>query len=143
MELFHKHRTAYRIIIIIAVLGVLAAAYATRVHYSTDSSSLCNLGTKFNCDVVNKGLYAEMFGVPISIFGMLGYIWMMVLAREMVIRPARRIRLMFAASIAFAAGFSMHLAWISSQLLSTWCIVCIASYICTLAILGVFTWSEL
>lgn len=143
MELDVKRHRIYRAIAAISVLGLFTSLYATYLHFSSGPSTLCNINASFNCDVVNKGIYSEIFGIPISILGMIGYIWFFVLAYEMLHRPNRRIRLMFAASIAFAAGFSLHLAWISSALLATWCIVCIASYICTFAILGLFSISEL
>lgn len=143
MEQDVKRQRVYTAIAAISALGFFVSLYATYLHFSAGPSTLCNINATFNCDVVNKGIYSEVFGIPISVLGMIGYVWFFILAYEMLRRPNRRIRLMFAASIAFAAGFSLHLAWISSALLATWCIVCIASYICTLAILGLFSWSEI
>jgi len=143
MELNVKHLRVYQGIKAISVLGLLISLYATYLHFSPSASSLCNFNAQFNCDVVNKGIYSEVFGVPVSILGALGYVWFFALAAEMIARPQRRIKLVLAASIAFAAGFSLHLAWISSVLLGTWCIVCIASYISTFGIFGLFAWREI
>lgn len=143
MELNVKHRRVYQAIQAISVVGFLVTVYATYLHFSSGPSTLCNFNAQFNCDVVNKGVYSEVFGIPVSILGMIGYVWFFVLAREMILRPQRRMKLLLAASIAFAAGFSLHLAWISSVLLSTWCLVCIASYVCTFGIFSLFAWREI
>jgi uncharacterized membrane protein len=143
MELNVKHQRVYQGIKGFSVIGFLITIYATYIHFSTTNSVLCNLNAQFNCDIVNKGIYSEVFGVPVAILGMLGYVWFFTLATEMLSRPQRRTKLILAASIAFAAGFSLHLAWISSVLLATWCLVCIASYICTFAIFGLFAWREI
>lgn len=143
MELNVKHQRVYQAIKAISVVGFLVTVYATYIHFSSSPSTLCNFNAQFNCDIVNKGIYSEVFGVPVSILGMLGYVWFFVLAREMIVRPQRHMKLLLAASLAFAAGFSLHLAWISYALLSTWCLVCIASYICTFAIFGLFAWREI
>lgn len=143
MELNVKHLRVYRAIQAISMVGFLITVYATYIHFSVGPSTLCNFNSQFNCDVVNKGVYSEVFGVPVSILGMLGYVWFFVLANEMIKRPTRHMKLLLAASIAFAAGFSLHLAWISHVLLATWCIVCIASYICTFGIFGLFAWREI
>lgn len=143
MEQNVKHLRVYQGIKGFSVVGFLITIYATFIHFSTSASSLCNLNAQFNCDIVNKGIYSEVFGVPVAILGMLGYVWFFALATEMINRPQRHTKLLLAASIAFAAGFSLHLAWISSVLLATWCLVCIASYICTFAIFGLFAWREI
>ncbi|OGH68141.1 MAG: hypothetical protein A3C15_01980 [Candidatus Magasanikbacteria bacterium RIFCSPHIGHO2_02_FULL_50_9b] len=142
MEKSAVRRRAYQIIIAIAALGFLVAAYATVLHFQTGPSTLCNLGEGFDCDKVNRGVYSEMWGVPVSVLGMAGYVIIALLARELLASPRRRLKILLAASIAFALGFSAHLAWISSALLATWCIVCIASYTCTAALAAVFAWGE-
>lgn len=143
MNKFVKHQTAYRAISILAILGLLTSIYATYLHFSSAPSSICNINESFNCDIVNKGDYSEIFGVPVSVIGFFGYIWILALAREMLRDPRREIRLLFTATIAFAAGFQAHLAWISSQLLQTWCIVCIGSYVATFLILSLFIADEI
>lgn len=131
-------RSPYKIILTICAAGIIIATYATYLHFSSGSSTLCNLGASFDCDKVNRGVYSEIWSVPVSVLGIAGYAIIALLAYEMSVRPRRRVKLLFAVAIAFAVGFSAHLAWISSVLLSTWCLVCIASYVCTIGIAGVF-----
>lgn len=137
-----KHFNGYKTIIAICGAGFVIAAYATVIHFQTGPSTLCNFGASFDCDKVNRGVYSEMWGVPVSVLGMAGYAVIALLAYEMSVRPRRRVKILLASAIAFAVGFSAHLAWISSALLATWCVVCIASYVCTATIAAAFFGSE-
>lgn len=143
MEQNVKHLWAYQGIRGFSVVGFFVTIYAAYIHFSTSISSICNLNAQFNCDIVNKGLYSEVFGLPVAVLGLFGYLWFFALATQMLNYPQRHTKLLFAASIAFAVGFSLHLAWISNVLLATWCLVCVASYVCTLAIFGLFAWREI
>lgn len=56
----------------------LAAVFVTvlliMAHYETSSAgSFCNIDDYWNCDRVNKSVFAEIFGVPVAILGFLYY----------------------------------------------------------------------
>ena len=42
-------------------------------HYATSATDYCDLTTMFNCDLVNRSVYSEFFGVPVALIGLLGY----------------------------------------------------------------------
>lgn len=136
-----KRLTAYKAMCVFAALGIIVAGYSLYTHFSL-SSSFCNFGEKLNCDMVNRGTYSEMFGIPIAFFGIIAYIFQLVLAKEQITHPRRSIKLLLAASLGVALAFSAHLAWISSELLETWCVACIASYVITAALAGIFFVTE-
>lgn len=67
-------------IVILAALGVGVSAYALWQHYAPLGSAFCNLGETFSCDLVNKSAFSEVFGIPVALIGILGYVGIGALA---------------------------------------------------------------
>jgi uncharacterized membrane protein len=59
------------VIIVLAVAGIAVAAYLTWSHYS-HLYVLCQEGG--GCDRVRQSKYSEVAGIPISVFGVMGYL---------------------------------------------------------------------
>jgi uncharacterized membrane protein len=51
-----------------------------QAHFQTsEAGSFCNINDYWNCDRVNKSVFAEIFGIPVSILGFLYYVFITVL----------------------------------------------------------------
>lgn len=59
-----------KVILIASVIGLGDSAYLTYVHYA-HVSIVCIGG---GCDTVNSSPYAQLFGIPVAILGLLGYL---------------------------------------------------------------------
>jgi uncharacterized membrane protein len=55
--------------IALSVLGIIDSLYLLYIKIS-HATVVCSGG----CDIVNASKYSEMFGIPIAIFGVLGYL---------------------------------------------------------------------
>src|ERR1700738_5401143 len=76
-------RVARRILLLIAVLavgGTLVSAVSLHHHYGTSATAYCDIGQNFNCDIVNRSTYSTIFGVPVALIGMAGYLTVMTVA---------------------------------------------------------------
>lgn len=60
-----------KIMLALALLGLLIAVYLTWSHYN-EGSALCAQGG--GCDIVRASRYSEVAGIPIAAFGLLGYL---------------------------------------------------------------------
>jgi uncharacterized membrane protein len=60
----------YRISVALAVLGLLVSIYMT-IYKVTSNNSMC-LGSG-DCSTVNSSKYSEVNGIPVAVFGVLGY----------------------------------------------------------------------
>ena len=60
----------YRISIALTVLGLLVSIYMT-IYKLTNNNGMC-LGSG-DCSTVNASSYAEIYGIPVAVFGVLGY----------------------------------------------------------------------
>jgi len=56
-------------IIVLSILGVIDSLYLLYIKIS-HATVVCSGG----CDIVNASKYSEIFGIPIAIFGVLGYL---------------------------------------------------------------------
>eukprot|EP01112_Ceratiomyxa_fruticulosa_P021351 TRINITY_DN7477_c0_g1_i2.p1 TRINITY_DN7477_c0_g1~~TRINITY_DN7477_c0_g1_i2.p1 ORF type:complete len:100 (+),score=9.21 TRINITY_DN7477_c0_g1_i2:113-412(+) len=50
-----------------AIAAFLVSVYLVYGHYHTSSS--CDITPSFSCSVVNTSTYSELFGVPVAVFG--------------------------------------------------------------------------
>jgi len=107
------------LLITLAVAGIAASSLALREHYRTDTSP-CSINDRWDCGIVNHSPYAMLFGVPVAVIGIAGYLLLGVLAFK------RAYRLMLVATLG-GLGFALYLAHIESAVLGVWCIYCVIS----------------
>ncbi len=107
------------VLIILAVLGITASSLALREHYRTDASP-CSINEKWDCGIVNHSPYAMLYGIPVAVIGIVGYLLLGVLAFR------KAYRLMLVAALGGLA-FALYLAHIESVVLGVWCIYCAIS----------------
>ncbi len=60
----------YRISIALTIIGLLDSIYMT-IYKLTDNQAMC-LGSG-QCSAVNASSYAVIYGIPVAVFGILGY----------------------------------------------------------------------
>src|ERR1035441_4279392 len=120
------------VLVVLAVVGIAASSLALREHYRTDTSP-CSINDRWDCGIVNHSPYAMLFGVPVAVLGIAGYLLLGVLA----FWKAYRLALVAALG---GLGFALYLAHIESAVLGVWCIYCVISLgvisLLTLLILG-------
>lgn len=52
--------------LVLALLGLIDAAYLTYVKLANTSAACANIG---DCDAVNNSIYSEILGIPIALLG--------------------------------------------------------------------------
>jgi vitamin-K-epoxide reductase (warfarin-sensitive) len=107
------------LIVIVALIGVVAASLALREHYNTGASP-CRIDDKWDCGMVNHSPDAVLVGVPVALIGILGYL----LLGGLALRKAWRLLLPAAV---VGLGFSLYLTWVEAYKLQVWCIYCVTS----------------
>ena len=107
------------VLIVLAVFGIVVSSLALREHYRTDASP-CSINERWDCGIVNHSPYAMLFGIPVAVIGIAGYLLLGVLAFM------RAYRFALAAALG-GLGFALYLAHIESAVLGVWCIYCVMS----------------
>jgi vitamin-K-epoxide reductase (warfarin-sensitive) len=107
------------VLIVLAVAGIVVSALALREHYRIDVSP-CSINERWDCGTVNKSPYAMLFGIPVAVIGIAGYLLLGLLA-------ARRAYAWMLPFVMGAFTFAVHLADVESMVLGVWCIYCVIS----------------
>ena len=109
----------------LAVAGVVVSGISLAHHYSASTTSFCDFGESFNCDIVNKSEYSSIAGVPVALVGILGYLALLALAT--VYRSRENVpTLLFGAALA-GLIFALYLTYVEAYILTVWCVLCLSS----------------
>jgi protein-disulfide isomerase/uncharacterized membrane protein len=126
----------------LTIIGLVVSIYLSvshfRVYTDIGYRSFCAISKAINCDTVSQSKYSVFAGVPVPIWGVIGYCFFLTL-----LLPAWRYRnhlwpSLFVVSGLYCAG-SAALALISSMLIKSYCIMCIVTYAVNFFLLY-FTW---
>ena len=129
----------------IAVIGLADAIYLSLSHYRnyTDIAyaSFCAFSRSINCDTVSQSVYSVFLGLPVPIWGVLGYVtWLllMVPAYRKNDGSVRMYALLFLVALVFCL-ISLVLAYVAAEFVHASCIMCILSWGINFALLF-YTW---
>jgi uncharacterized membrane protein len=120
-----QNKILYLAISVLAVAGVLVSAVSLQRHYAKSASAFCDLGERFNCDIVNRSEYSTLMGIPVAAIGIVGYGFLLAGATVYRSRPSTPLQLLAAALAGLA--FASYLTYIEGSVLETWCVLCLSS----------------
>jgi vitamin-K-epoxide reductase (warfarin-sensitive) len=112
-------------IVPLAVAGMIVSSVSLYHHYGTDTSSFCDLGGTFNCDIVNRSAYSVVLGIPVALIGIVGYA--LLLALVTLWRTKAETPVLLLVSSAGGLAFALYLTYVEGYVLGAWCIVCLSS----------------
>jgi len=120
--------------LILTLLAMLDSIYLAVMHYRiyTDIGyqSFCAISKAINCDTVSQSAYAVLAGLPVSVWGIFGYAYfLLVLLPSSKMGNGSRHIWSFLFILALAYGlFSIFLALVSTYYIRSFCILCVISY---------------
>lgn len=134
-------RWLMRSFVILCLLGLAVSGQLTRIHVfvHTDPNyhSACAMSEGVNCETVAASPYSVFAGLPVSVWGLLGYLvmgglglWAAVRWRTHATWPLGLLVLLTLFSVAVSAV----LAFISATRIDSLCLFCMASYAINLAL---------
>ncbi len=113
-------------LIALAIIGLLVSVYMT-IYKITSNDNMC-IGSK-DCSVVNASRYSELYGIPVAVFGVLGYagiLAVLLLARNPGFFEQNGTMLLFGLSLT-GFLFTLYLIFLEIALIKAYCPFCIAS----------------
>ena len=125
-----------KVILVCSILAIIVFSYLLYIHYKPTESKFCNFGEGFNCDIVNKSIYSEIMGIPVSLLGALTFIGVLVLSilslnnykkkvsYYFVFDSGLMIRIIFWISV-ISLLFAIYLVYIEAFVLYSFCIFCL------------------
>ena len=121
-------------IFLVCLAGVLVTCYLLQSHYRnyTDMTyaSFCAISKAINCDTVSQSPWAVIFGLPVALWGLFGYLLYMVLLIPLCRENHQNLPLW---KLLFILGWiysltALFFAYISARVIHSFCIMCVASY---------------
>jgi vitamin-K-epoxide reductase (warfarin-sensitive) len=122
-----NNSSLFTTIAILAVAGIIISSVSLQRHYAKSASRFCDIGEKFNCDIVNRSEYSTLMGVPVAGVGVAGYALLLVLATAYRSRAETPLRLFLASSAGLV--FALYLTYVEGYILDTWCLLCLSSLV--------------
>ncbi len=118
----------FRISIALTVIGLAVSIYMT-IYKITDNQNMC-IGNG-GCSKVNSSVYAEVYGIPVAVFGIVGYAALMVMLfienRNSFLQANATMIIFGMALIGFL--FTLYLIYVEVALIHALCPFCLTSQI--------------
>ncbi|MCI5119689.1 MAG: hypothetical protein D3908_00530 [Candidatus Electrothrix sp. AUS4] len=128
-------------VLILAALGIAASAYLGLSHYRnyTDIgySSFCAISQAINCDTVSQSPWSILLGLPVALWGVLGYTVFFLLSLPAQINTEERRGLwdlLFLIALLFSL-IDLFFGYITAVKIESYCIVCLFTYAVSFALL--------
>lgn len=130
-------KAPYKWLVFLNILAVLATVYLTYLHFKPEASTICNFSQRWDCEIVNKSIYSEFFGIPVSVLGMLTYSLLTAFAIRGFRHEQRRLLPLVLGCTIGGVGFSLYLTSVEAFILKTFCVFCVFQQIIILLDLGI------
>lgn len=117
------------VIAVLSLVGFFICFYLIAHYYGWTGPLVCGVG---DCGAVQASPYAKIGGIPLSVFGLGGYV--LLLGTSFVgIQPGRRdsrlIGVVLMAVASFGLGVSGYLTYLEAAVIHAWCQWCVMSAI--------------
>ena len=121
-----------------ALIGIADAFYLAHASY-TGSSISCGLFE--GCDIVAKSPYSQVFGTPLSYFGLIFYLYMLAVAALLAWDPySKGLRLGVILYSAIGVCYSVYSLYLQFFVINAVCIYCLTSALLTFLLLIGAVW---
>jgi len=121
-------------IALLALVGLFVALYLWLYKIGVIGALQCGIGV---CEQVQTSRYAELFGVPVAFYGVVGYAALLAVA-VLGLRPGllaeRRLTLALAALATVGVAFSLYLTYLELFVIHAICRWCVGSAVIVTAI---------
>jgi len=129
------------LVLLVSLAGAFFSAYLFYSHFKTVSSDsilfkMCQASGVFDCKSVNSSSYSEILGIPLASLGLLYYLF--IITTTVIKRVNQNLSDRFLSLNLFFSALAvisiLPLLYTSSFLLKTFCLFCIFTWICNIAI---------
>jgi uncharacterized membrane protein len=140
VETIMKRDAWFWILMAACLVGILVSAISLSNHYSS-KSSFCSVSEKIDCDIVNKGPYSTIIGIPVALLGVLGYLvfGLIVIKEKQMAKllsfKRKEIWLYIAIIATIMFLFALYLSALEAFVIHAYCILCLMSQVMVLLLL--------
>jgi uncharacterized membrane protein len=124
-----SQKLLWKLVKILSLVGIVLASYLLTSYLRPQTADVCRIDETVNCDAVTQGSLATVFGIPVALIGLTGYlvIFFSSLAKKKSL-------VLFMA--AFGALFCLRITYLELFVVKIICPVCIACQLIMLTIVA-------
>lgn len=115
---------------LLAFVGLIISAYLSFKNLGGSDLNFCITGKE--CDLVNNSIYSRIFGIPVSVIGLAGYILILIVSFYSFTKRKKWNLLYYFTVI--GTSFSLYLTYVEVFKIKAICSFCVASLIIILTI---------
>ena len=127
-------------VVLLALAGLLLALYLSLYKLGLIGTLQCGTGS---CEYVQTSRYAELLGMPVAFYGVVGYAALFVVGLAGVqprFATDRRVTVLLVALSSLGLAFTLYLTYIELFVLSAVCRWCVGSAVIIAAIWALSMW---
>lgn len=113
-------KSLWNISYFLSIIGIGLAVYLLYYYFAPTPPQVCNLGTTVNCEAVTKGELRNFLGLPVALYGLIGYIFI-------AIASLTRNRKLHLSMTSFGLVFCLRMTYLEifqEQVLCPVCLIC-------------------
>jgi|SRR5579863_2642276 len=110
------------VIAALAIAGIAVSALALAEHYAPPVQAIDVLYSNWNSAYVNQSPYAQVYGIPVAVLGIVGYALLVALT----LLRRRTLTVCFAG---IGLAYALYLTDIEAHTLHVWCVYSVSSLI--------------
>jgi uncharacterized membrane protein len=129
----NRERLAMGSVLLFSLAGSLVATYLLKLHAAIAGNpgrGLCTFNDTLSCDKVLASSYAELWGIPVALIGLLGFLLLFGLAAWRLWRRDRTPR-QLPAVLLLVAGvgllFELGMTWVEFFIIQAFCPYCLVA----------------
>ncbi len=124
-----KENRLIKWMLILSLVAIVISSYLLYLHYSSESSSFCDISPSLSCDIVNKSIYSEFppgSGIPVSLMGIATFI-IVIVALELIRNNKHKKYLsnFIFYLMVISVLFALYLVYAELFLILSICILCV------------------
>lgn len=133
--------------VVLALAGIGTSLWSLWAHFQIQAGgdSGCGVTETFNCDLVLTSKYANIAGIPLGVWGIAFFVFVLLLSTwkenaATAARDERNARLLQLAMGVVGFGGSLVLLYISHYVIGAWCKICLSTHAVTTSLFIVSLW---
>ena len=129
--------------LVLAVAGLLAAAYLTFEHFTSSTSLACPDTGKINCAKVTSSSYSTFLGIPVALLGLVFFLVLIPLVVPAAWRAeGPRVHLARLGWVSLGMLSVLYLVWAELFQVRAICLWCTGVHVVTTLVFGLVVFAE-
>jgi uncharacterized membrane protein len=118
------------VIYLAAGVGLIVSIFAALEFYEASLQSLCSINAFFSCSTVDRSGQTSTLGVPDYLWGIGGFVVVLLVAGMAESRPRdRRWPILLLSLTSLGTAFSLYFFWVQLAVIGAFCVVCTSAYV--------------